>query len=47
MQTEINNFVRVLENQLHWLFALSLINLLFTLAVALKVRKLGKSRSTD
>jgi hypothetical protein len=46
MQAELLN-ARSLENTVHWLVALSLINLLFTLAVALKVRKLGKTRSTD
>jgi hypothetical protein len=41
MQTETLN-LRALENLIHWLFALSLVNLLFTLAVADRVRRLAK-----
>jgi hypothetical protein len=35
---------RSVQNAINWLFALSLINLLFTLAVSLKVKKLGKRK---
>ena len=45
MQTEMLN-LRGVQNDINWLFALSLINLLFTLAVSLKVRKLNKGKST-
>jgi len=41
MQADTLNF-RSLENLIHWLFALSVINLLFTLAVADRVRRLAK-----
>jgi len=41
MQTETLN-VRALENLIYWLFAFSVINLLFTLAVADRLRRLSK-----
>ncbi|HLZ50828.1 MAG TPA: hypothetical protein VKP61_08765 [Candidatus Acidoferrum sp.] len=41
MQIQAVN-IRELENYIHWLLALSVVNLLFTLAVADRVRRLAK-----
>jgi len=45
METETLN-THALENLIHWLFALSIINLLFTLAVADRLRRLSKKLAT-
>jgi len=45
MQTETLN-IHDLENLIHWLFALSIINLLLTLAVADRLRRLNKKLAT-
>jgi hypothetical protein len=41
MQIQALN-IRALENTIHWLTALALVNLLFTLAVADRLRRLSK-----